>query len=63
MTQHHVPEDLPTHLQHFIDGQWVDSIGGETFDVLDPERFSSRAGKIAAGYAKLAAARGATGGS
>ncbi|HOT32977.1 MAG TPA: 5-carboxymethyl-2-hydroxymuconate semialdehyde dehydrogenase [Rhodoglobus sp.] len=36
MTQHHVPEDLPTHLQHFIDGQWVDSIGGETFDVLDP---------------------------
>ena len=36
MTQHHVPEDLPTHLQHFIGGQWVDSIGGETFDVLDP---------------------------
>lgn len=32
-------------------------------DVLDPERFSSRAGKLAAGYAKLAAARGATGGS
>ena len=36
MTQHHIPEHLPTHLQHFIDGQWVDSIGGETFDVLDP---------------------------
>lgn len=36
MTQHHIPKDLPTHLQHFIGGQWVDSIGGETFDVLDP---------------------------
>lgn len=36
MTPHHIPDALPTHLQHFIDGQWVDSIGGETFDVLDP---------------------------
>lgn len=32
-------------------------------DVLDPERFTSRARRLAAGYAKLAAARGATGGS
>ncbi|MEK9578777.1 MAG: aldehyde dehydrogenase, partial [Aquiluna sp.] len=36
MTTHHIPKDLPTHLQHFIGGNWVDSLGGETFDVLDP---------------------------
>jgi 5-carboxymethyl-2-hydroxymuconic-semialdehyde dehydrogenase len=36
MTKHHIPKDLPTHLQHFIGGKWVDSLGGETFDVLDP---------------------------
>ncbi len=36
MTTHHIPENLPSHLQHFIGGQWVDSVGGETFDVLDP---------------------------
>ncbi|MBB5642256.1 5-carboxymethyl-2-hydroxymuconate semialdehyde dehydrogenase [Cryobacterium roopkundense] len=33
---HYVPENLPTHLQHFIGGRFVDSVGGETFDVLDP---------------------------
>jgi 5-carboxymethyl-2-hydroxymuconic-semialdehyde dehydrogenase len=32
----HVPEGLPTHLQHFIDGELRDSVGGATFDVLDP---------------------------
>lgn len=36
MTTHYIPKNLPTHLQHYIGGQWVDSIGGETFDVLDP---------------------------
>jgi 5-carboxymethyl-2-hydroxymuconic-semialdehyde dehydrogenase len=36
VTTHYIPENLPAHLQHFIDGQWVDSIGGESFDVLDP---------------------------
>jgi len=36
MSTHHVPEGLPTHLQHYIDGHFVDSIGGETFGVLDP---------------------------
>jgi 5-carboxymethyl-2-hydroxymuconic-semialdehyde dehydrogenase len=36
MTAHHVPEGLPTHIQHFIDGRFVDSVGGETFGVLDP---------------------------
>jgi len=32
----HVPEDLPTHLQHFIDGEPRDSVSGATFEVLDP---------------------------
>jgi len=30
------PEHLPTHLSHHIGGRDVDSIGGETFAVLDP---------------------------
>ncbi|MCU1566640.1 MAG: hpaE, partial [Pseudarthrobacter sp.] len=34
--KHYVPQDLPTHIQHFINGQFVDSVGGKTFDVLDP---------------------------
>ena len=33
---HHVPEDLPGTIQHFIDGAFVDSVSGKTFDVLDP---------------------------
>ena len=33
---HYVPADLPTSLRHFIGGEFVDSVGGETFDVLDP---------------------------
>lgn len=36
MTEHYLPENLPTHIQHYIDGKFVDSVGGETFDVLDP---------------------------
>ncbi|AIY02792.1 5-carboxymethyl-2-hydroxymuconate semialdehyde dehydrogenase [Arthrobacter sp. PAMC 25486] len=36
MTGHFIPEDLPHHIQHYIDGRHVDSAGGETFDVLDP---------------------------
>jgi 5-carboxymethyl-2-hydroxymuconic-semialdehyde dehydrogenase len=35
-TKHYVPQDLPTHIQHYINGQFVDSAGGATFDVLDP---------------------------
>jgi 5-carboxymethyl-2-hydroxymuconic-semialdehyde dehydrogenase len=34
--KHYLPEDLPTHIQHFINGKFVDSVGGKTFDVLDP---------------------------
>ncbi len=30
------PANLPTQLQHHIGGRAVDSIGGETFEVLDP---------------------------
>ena len=33
---HYVPQDLPTHIQHYINGEFVDSVGGKTFDVLDP---------------------------
>ena len=33
---HRVPADLPTTIQHYIDGRFVDSIDGDTFDVLDP---------------------------
>ncbi|WP_287933071.1 5-carboxymethyl-2-hydroxymuconate semialdehyde dehydrogenase [Arthrobacter sp.] len=36
MAEHYLPENLPTHIQHYIDGKFVDSVGGETFDVLDP---------------------------
>ncbi|GHD08400.1 5-carboxymethyl-2-hydroxymuconate semialdehyde dehydrogenase [Zhihengliuella salsuginis] len=36
MSKHFVPEDLPTRIQHYIGGQFVDSVGGETFEVLDP---------------------------
>ncbi|TFC81771.1 5-carboxymethyl-2-hydroxymuconate semialdehyde dehydrogenase [Cryobacterium cheniae] len=32
----HVPENLPTRIQHFIGGRFVDSVNGATFDVLDP---------------------------
>ncbi|HCB57982.1 MAG TPA: 5-carboxymethyl-2-hydroxymuconate semialdehyde dehydrogenase, partial [Arthrobacter bacterium] len=35
-TTHYVPKDLPTHIQHYINGRFVDSVGGKTFDVLDP---------------------------
>lgn len=30
------PADLPARIQHHIDGRAVDSVAGETFDVLDP---------------------------
>jgi 5-carboxymethyl-2-hydroxymuconic-semialdehyde dehydrogenase len=33
---HHIPENLPSSIRHFIGGQFVDSVSGETFDVLDP---------------------------
>ena len=33
---HHIPTGLPDRIRHHIDGKSVDSVGGETFDVLDP---------------------------
>ena len=36
MSKHFVPENLPAKIQHYINGEFVDSIGGETFEVLDP---------------------------
>ncbi|MEV4953586.1 5-carboxymethyl-2-hydroxymuconate semialdehyde dehydrogenase [Paenarthrobacter nitroguajacolicus] len=34
--KHYIPENLPSHIQHFINGEFVDSLSGKTFDVLDP---------------------------
>lgn len=36
MTDSRIPADLPDHIQHYIDGAFVDSVDGGTFDVLDP---------------------------
>ena len=33
---HFVPENLPESIRHYIDGAFVDSVDGSTFDVLDP---------------------------
>ncbi len=35
-TAQRVPADLPSRIQHYIDGRFVDSTDGDTFDVLDP---------------------------
>jgi 5-carboxymethyl-2-hydroxymuconic-semialdehyde dehydrogenase len=31
-----VPADLPSRIQHYIGGKFVDSVSGKTFDVLEP---------------------------
>ena len=36
MAEHYIPDDLPTRIQHYINGEFVDSVSGKTFDVLDP---------------------------
>ena len=36
MAEHYLPDNLPTHIQHYINGKFVDSVSGKTFDVLDP---------------------------
>ena len=57
----HVPADLPNHLQHYIGGTTVDSVDGDTFDVLDPvsnETYvTAAAGKKADVELAVAAAR------
>lgn len=35
-TIQHIPDGLPEKIQHYIDGEFVDSLSGATFDVLDP---------------------------
>ncbi|HEU4849487.1 MAG TPA: 5-carboxymethyl-2-hydroxymuconate semialdehyde dehydrogenase [Terrimesophilobacter sp.] len=35
MTQF-IPRNLPERIRHYIDGEFVDSVDGATFDVLDP---------------------------
>lgn len=36
LANHTKPEGLPEKIQHYINGKFVDSIDGDTFDVLDP---------------------------
>ncbi|MCC6269684.1 MAG: aldehyde dehydrogenase family protein, partial [Microbacteriaceae bacterium] len=33
---HFIPKNLPESIRHYIDGEYVDSVDGATFDVLDP---------------------------
>ena len=33
---HRTPADLPARIRHYIDGEFVDSVDGDTFGVLDP---------------------------
>ncbi|GGG76474.1 5-carboxymethyl-2-hydroxymuconate semialdehyde dehydrogenase [Corynebacterium pelargi] len=30
------PKNLPEKIQHYINGEWVDSLDGDTFDVINP---------------------------
>ncbi|HET8927053.1 MAG TPA: 5-carboxymethyl-2-hydroxymuconate semialdehyde dehydrogenase [Microbacterium sp.] len=36
LSERHVPADLPERIRHYIDGEFVDSLDGDTFDVLEP---------------------------
>lgn len=54
--EQHIPEGLPDHLRHYIDGQLVDSLGGETFEVLDPVSNRSYATAAAGQHADVDAA-------
>ena len=36
MAEHYIPDELPSRIQHYINGEFVDSVSGKTFDVLDP---------------------------
>ncbi|MDA3644045.1 5-carboxymethyl-2-hydroxymuconate semialdehyde dehydrogenase [Saccharopolyspora indica] len=60
-TARHVPENLPERIQHFIDGEFVDSLSGDTFGVLEPVSnqtyLQSAAGKKADVDRAVAAAR------
>ena len=30
------PANMPDQIRHYINGEWVDSIDGDTFDILNP---------------------------
>ena len=55
------PQNLPEVLRHYIDGQWVDSIDGDTFEVIDPVTnepyIRAASGKVADIDAAVAAAK------
>ena len=55
------PQNLPDVLRHYIDGQWVDSIDGDTFEVIDPVTnepyIKAASGKVADIDAAVAAAK------
>jgi 5-carboxymethyl-2-hydroxymuconic-semialdehyde dehydrogenase len=36
LSERHVPAGLPERIRHYIDGEFVDSLDGDTFDVLEP---------------------------
>jgi 5-carboxymethyl-2-hydroxymuconic-semialdehyde dehydrogenase len=59
----HVPADLPSRIQHYIGGKFVDSADGDTFDVLEPVTndvyLQAAAGKQADVDLAVAAARDA----
>jgi 5-carboxymethyl-2-hydroxymuconic-semialdehyde dehydrogenase len=63
MSQISVPAGLPEKLQHYIGGQFVDSIDGDTFDVLEPVAntayIKASSGKVADVAAAVAAAKDA----
>jgi 5-carboxymethyl-2-hydroxymuconic-semialdehyde dehydrogenase len=56
-----VPTDLPDRIRHYIDGEFVDSADGDTFEVIDPVTnetyIHAAAGKKADVEAAVAAAR------
>ena len=62
-TKRAMPEGLPERIRHYIGGQFVDSIDGDTFDVIDPVTnepyIQASAGKKADVDAAVAAARAA----
>ncbi|WP_125777658.1 5-carboxymethyl-2-hydroxymuconate semialdehyde dehydrogenase [Antribacter gilvus] len=62
-TIRHVPADLPGRIQHYIGGAFVDSVDGDTFDVLEPVTndvyLQAAAGKAADVDLAVAAARDA----
>ena len=57
------PKNLPEKIQHYINGEHVDSIDGDTFDVLNPVTneayIQAASGKVADIDAAVAAAKDA----